>query len=64
LSEQGQTILVKGEAMVSGRTGFKSPLPEYAPGIDSLKLINVDWQGLSTERLKGLREEWTGIFNP
>jgi ABC-type Fe3+ transport system substrate-binding protein len=64
LSEQGQTILVKGEAMVSGRSGFKSPLPEYAPGIDSLKLINVDWQSLSSEKLKGLREEWTGIFNP
>ena len=52
LSEQGQAILVQGEAMVSGRTGFKSPLPEYAPGIDSLKLINVDWQGLSSEKLK------------
>jgi ABC-type Fe3+ transport system substrate-binding protein len=64
LSEPGQAILVKGEAMVSGRTGFKSPLPEYAPGIDSLKLINVDWQGLSTEKLKVLRDEWTGMFNP
>jgi iron(III) transport system substrate-binding protein len=64
LSEQGQNILVKGEAMVSGRTGFKSPLPEYAPGIDSLNLINVDWQGLSSERLKELRDEWTGVFNP
>jgi iron(III) transport system substrate-binding protein len=64
LSEQGQTILVKGEAMVSGRTGFKSPLPEYAPAIDSLNLINVDWQGLSTEKLKVLRDEWIGVFNP
>jgi ABC-type Fe3+ transport system substrate-binding protein len=64
LSEEGQTILVEGEAMVSGRTGFTSPLPEYAPGIDSLKLINVDWQGLSSEKLKGLRDEWIGVFNP
>jgi iron(III) transport system substrate-binding protein len=64
LSEPGQMILVKGEAMVSGRTGFKSPLPEYAPGIDSLKLVNVDWQGLSSGKLKTLREEWTGVFNP
>jgi iron(III) transport system substrate-binding protein len=64
LSEPGQAILVKGEAMVSGRTGFKSPLPEYAPSIDSLKLINVDWQGLSTEKLKVLRDEWTAVFNP
>jgi ABC-type Fe3+ transport system substrate-binding protein len=64
LSEQGQTILVKGEAMVSGRSGFKSPLPDYAPGIDSLRLINVDWQGLSSEKLKVLRNEWTDVFNP
>jgi iron(III) transport system substrate-binding protein len=64
LSEQGQNIVVKGEAMVSGRAGFKSPLPEYAPAIDSLKLINVDWQGLSTEKLKTLRDEWTAAFNP
>ena len=64
LSEQGQTILVKGEATVSGRAGFRSPLPEYAPSIDSLNLINVDWQGLSTEKLKTLRDEWIGIFNP
>ena len=64
LSEEGQTILVKAEALVSGRTGFKSPLPEYAPGIDSLNLINVDWQGLSSKKLKGLRDEWTAVFNP
>jgi iron(III) transport system substrate-binding protein len=64
LSETGQTIVVKGEAMVSGRSGFKSPLPEYAPGIDSLKLINVDWQGLTQDKLKGLREEWIEAFNP
>ena len=30
LSETGQTVLVKGEALVSGRAGFKSPLPDYA----------------------------------
>jgi iron(III) transport system substrate-binding protein len=64
LSEQGQTILVKGEAMVSGRSGFKSPLPEYAPSIEALNLINVDWQGLSTDKLKALRDEWTAVFNP
>jgi hypothetical protein len=50
--------------MVSGRTGFKSPLPEYAPGIDTLKLINVDWQGLTPEKLRDLREEWIDVFNP
>jgi iron(III) transport system substrate-binding protein len=64
LSEQGQTIVVNGEAMVSGRSGFHSPLPEYAPSIDSLKLINVDWQSLTQEKLKALREEWIGAFNP
>ncbi len=64
LSEKGQAIVVKGEAMVSGRAGFKSPLPEYAPPIDSLKIIPVDWKSLSTEELKKIRAEWTAIFNP
>jgi iron(III) transport system substrate-binding protein len=63
LSEQGQAIVVKGEAMISGRTGFKSPLPDYAPSIESLKLIHVDWQNLSTDELKKIRAEWTATFN-
>jgi iron(III) transport system substrate-binding protein len=64
LSERGQQILVKGEALISGRSGFKSPLPDYAPSIDTLKLIKVDWPGLSTEKLKAVRQEWVEIFNP
>jgi len=64
LSERGQAILVKGEALISGRSGFTSPLPDYAPSLQSLKLIKVDWQALSTEQLKKVRSEWTGIFNP
>jgi iron(III) transport system substrate-binding protein len=64
LSEKGQSIIVKGEAMISGRTGFKSPLPEYAPSIDTMKLIKVDWKSLNTDKLKAARAEWTGIYNP
>ena len=57
-------ISALGVTLVSGRSGFKSPLPDYAPSIDSLKLIGVDWQSLSTEKLKVLRDEWTAVFNP
>jgi iron(III) transport system substrate-binding protein len=64
LSEQGQTILAKREALISGRSGFKSPLPEYAPAIDDLKLIKVDWKGTSSARLKELRDGWVATFNP
>lgn len=64
LSEEGQAILVKGEALMSGRSGFKSPLPEYAPAIESLKLIKMDWKAMSTEQLKTVREEWVKTFNP
>jgi ABC-type Fe3+ transport system substrate-binding protein len=64
LSEAGQTVLVKGEALVSGRAGFKSPLPDYAPAIDSLNVIKIDWEKLSTQELEKLRAEWTAIFNP
>jgi len=64
LSETGQAVLVKGEALVSGRAGFKSPLPEYAPAIDTLNVIKIDWEKLSTQELEKLRSEWTAIFNP
>lgn len=64
LSEQGQTILVKGEALISGRSGFKSPLPDYAPSIDSLKLIPMDWQGMTPQSIQKLRDEWVSIFMP
>jgi iron(III) transport system substrate-binding protein len=64
LSEEGQQILVKGEALMSGRAEFKSPIPEYAPPIESLKVIKVDWKAMSTEQLKGIREQWSKIFNP
>ena len=64
LSERGQAILVKGEALVSGRAGFASPLPEYAPPIESLKIIPIDWEKLSTEELQKIRSEWVSIFNP
>jgi iron(III) transport system substrate-binding protein len=64
LSEQGQTILAKDEALISGRSGFKSPLPDYAPAIDDLKLIKVDWKATSSAKLKELRDAWVATFNP
>jgi iron(III) transport system substrate-binding protein len=62
LSEEGQKILVEREALMSGRAGFKSPLPDYAPAIDSLKVLPVDWQSVSTEELKQARADWTKLF--
>jgi iron(III) transport system substrate-binding protein len=64
LSEQGQTILSKREALISGRSGFKSPLPEFAPAIDSLKLIKMDWDAIDQEAIRKAKAEWQGIFTP
>lgn len=64
LSELGQTLLTKHEALISGRAGFKSPVPEYAPPIDQLKLIKMDWGAITTEDLNKARAEWVSIFNP
>ncbi len=60
LPEEGVVLL----ALISGRAGFNSPLPDYAPPIESLKLIPVDWRGLSTDELKKIRAEWTGSVQP
>jgi iron(III) transport system substrate-binding protein len=64
LSEQGQTILAKDEALISGRTGFKSPLPEFAPPIDQLKLIKMDWNSITPDDLRKAKAEWLSVFNP
>ncbi len=64
LSEQGQTILSKREALVSSRTGFTSPLPEYAPAIDKLKLIPMDWSKIGADDIKKGKAEWQSIFTP
>lgn len=64
LSNEGQMILTKNEALISGRSGFKSPLPEYAPSIDDLNLIKVDWQGSTSQKLKDIRDSWVTTFNP
>lgn len=64
LSDQGQTILSKSEALISGRSGFKSPLPGYAPPIDSLKLIKMDWEMIGLPGIRAAKRERLGIFNP
>lgn len=64
LSEAGQTILSKREALSSSRAGFKSPLPEYAPAIDSLKLIPMDWTKVGPDEIKKAKAEWQSIFTP
>jgi iron(III) transport system substrate-binding protein len=64
LSEEGQKMLVEKEALISGRDGFKSPIPDYAPAIDSLKLIPIDWSKVTPADLQKSRAEWNEIFAP
>ncbi|HET9903774.1 MAG TPA: extracellular solute-binding protein [Xanthobacteraceae bacterium] len=62
LSEEGQRILAGSEALVSGRSGFASPLPDYAPNIDAMKVIKIDWKGMSDSELKKARDGWIAVF--
>jgi iron(III) transport system substrate-binding protein len=64
LSDAGQQILAHREALISGRSGFKSPIPDIAPDFSSLKIIKVDWEKMTADQLTKYREEWIGIFNP
>jgi hypothetical protein len=32
--------------------------------MDSLKIIKIDWESVSTAELQKMREEWTRVFNP
>jgi iron(III) transport system substrate-binding protein len=64
LSETGQTILSKREALISARSGFKSPLPDYAPAIDELNVMPVDWNKITAEEIRQGKAEWQSIFAP
>lgn len=64
LSETGQQLLAREEALISGRAGFQSPVPDVAPDLGSLKIIAVNWQKMTTDDLKKYRDEWVDIFNP
>ncbi len=63
LSDEGQNIIVSREAMISGRDGFKSPLPEFAPAIDTLNAIKINWNDMTTEDMQAARKEWMTLFN-
>ena len=64
LSEAGQKILVAHEALISGRAGFVSPIPEYAPPIDKLNVIKIDWEKVTAEDESKAKAEWLSIFKP
>ncbi len=64
LSAQGQDIVVRREALISGRTGFKSPLPDIVPELGSVNVIKVDWRAMTLERIKQYRTEWEKVFTP
>lgn len=62
LSEKGQKIIVEKEAMISGRNGFTSPIPDYAPAINKLHLVHIDWNKMTPDDLQAARREWMAIF--
>jgi iron(III) transport system substrate-binding protein len=62
LTPEAQAILARREAMSSGRTGFQSPVPDYAPNMGSMKLIDLDWRALSTADMQKARADWQAIF--
>lgn len=64
LSDTGQKIMVDKEAIMSGRSGFVSPLPDYAPPMESLNVIKIDWNKVTQADMEKARIEWIGIFNP
>jgi iron(III) transport system substrate-binding protein len=61
-SAKGQQVIAEREALISARENFKSPVPEYAPNLDTLKLIPLDWSAITPEELNKARDEWAAIF--
>ncbi len=64
LSEAGQTILSRREALMSMRSGFQSPNPDYAPAIDQLTVLPIDWNAITADDIKKAKTEWQRLFTP
>lgn len=64
LSAQGQDIVSQREALISGRSGYTSPIPDLVPDFGSIKVIKVDWKSMTPDRLKQYQSEWESIFTP
>jgi ABC-type Fe3+ transport system substrate-binding protein len=61
LSQEGQDIFVKNEFIISGRSGFKSPVADV-PAIDDIKTVHMDWLKLTENDLQNARDEWSTMF--
>jgi len=46
------------------RDGFRSPIPDYAPGIGRIHPIPMNWPAVTHEDMQEARAEWTAIFTP
>lgn len=62
LSAEGQAILMDREVLISGRDGSPSPMPDYKLTLESLKVIPVAWETMTTEDLANARAEWVRTF--
>lgn len=63
-SKEGQTILVKYEGVISGRSDLKvSPeLRKYVPSLASIKVIPVQWAKVTAKDREKARDEFRKIF--
>ena len=63
-SKEGQTILVKYEGVISGRSDLKvSPdVREYIPSLASIKVIPVQWAKITPQEREQARDQFRSIF--
>lgn len=61
-SEEGQRVYQEGEAPISGRAGFESASDKWAPALDELEVIEMDWENITEEEQDEARAEWREIF--
>lgn len=64
LRPEGQTALVRGEAAYSFLQGFTPPaeVQDLITPLDQLKLLSLDWQNVTQDRLEEGRDEWKSVF--
>lgn len=63
-SKEGQEVLQKYEAVISGRADLtKNPeVAKYVPSVDQIKIVPVDWTHLTEQDRDKARAEFRSLF--
>ena len=62
LSARAQNMFTELEASISGRDGATNMIDGFDLSLDRMKVLPVDWEGMTEADVQNYRKEWQSIF--